>query len=150
MQEVLDDMIVTKRTGNRVQLENGKYQAAVRLTWDEKKKTWLLTMFEKKNSALSNTMDTDKTHEGKRNDTATPQDTAFSAGKVSESSNAVQENTEKSSENQATKVETNPTESARQAYLSNYEDELRGIRKKEQNCSATRSKPLFKNNTISY
>ena len=107
LQEVLDDMIVTKRTDNRVQLESAKYQAAVRLTWDEKKKTWLLTMFEKKNSALSNTTDTDKTHEGKRNDTATPQDTAFSAGKVSETSNAVQENAEKTSENEAKELATN-------------------------------------------
>lgn len=115
LQEVLDDMIVTKRTDNRVQLESAKYQAAVRLTWDEKKKTWLLTMFEKKNSALSNTTDTDKTHEGKRNDTATPQDTAFSAGKVSESSNVVQENTEKTSENETTRVETNPTEAQKEA-----------------------------------
>lgn len=115
LQEVLDDMIVTKRTDNRVQLESAKYQAAVRLTWDEKKKTWLLTMFEKKNSALSNTTDTDKTHEGKRNDTATPQDTAFSVGKVSETSNVVQENTEKTSENEATKVETNPTEAQKEA-----------------------------------
>ena len=115
LQEVLDDMIVTKRTDNRVQLESAKYQAAVRLTWDEKKKTWLLTMFEKKNSALSNTTDTDKTHEGKRNDTATPQNTAFSAGKVSESSNAVQENAEKSSENETTRVEANPTEAQKEA-----------------------------------
>ena len=115
LQEVLDDMIVTKRTDNRVQLESAKYQAAVRLTWDEKKKTWLLTMFEKKNSALSNTTDTDKTHEGKRNDTATPQDTAFSASKVSESSNAMQGNVEKSSENETTRVETNPTEAQKEA-----------------------------------
>lgn len=123
LQEVLDDMIVTKRTDNRVQLESAKYQAAVRLTWDEKKKTWLLTMFEKKNSALSNTTDTDKTHEGKRNDTATPQDTAFSVGKVSETSNVVQENTEKTSENEATKVETNPTEAQKEQLKSTQEKE---------------------------
>lgn len=36
---------------------------------------WLLTAFEKKNSVPDNTMDTDETHRGERNDTATPQDT---------------------------------------------------------------------------
>ena len=38
-----------------------------------------------------------------------------SAGKVSETSNAVQENAEKSSENEATRVETNPTEAQKEA-----------------------------------
>lgn len=38
-----------------------------------------------------------------------------SAGKVSESSNAMQENVEKSSENEATRVETNPTEAQKEA-----------------------------------
>ena len=38
-----------------------------------------------------------------------------SAGKVSESSNAMQENAEKSSENETTRVETNPTEAQKEA-----------------------------------
>lgn len=41
--------------------------------------------------------------------------TRSSAGKVSESSNALQENVEKSSENEATRVETNPTEAQKEA-----------------------------------
>lgn len=56
-------------------------KAAVRLTWDDQKKTWLLTAFEKKNSASDNTTDTGETaKDGERNDTATPQNTV-SVGK---------------------------------------------------------------------
>lgn len=75
LQEILNDMHITSRTENRVQLESDKYQAAVRLTWDNENKTWLLTAFQKKNSASDNTTDTVKTQTGERNDTATPQDT---------------------------------------------------------------------------
>ena len=78
LQEILNDMAVTRRSANRVQLESEKYKAAVRLTWDNQKKTWLLTMFEKKNSVLDNTTDTDKTHKGNGNDTATPENTVVS------------------------------------------------------------------------
>lgn len=81
LQDILNDMVVTKRSENRVQLESEKYQAAVRLTWDHKKKTWLLTMFEKKNSVLDNTTDTGKTLVGNGNDTATPENTVISDGK---------------------------------------------------------------------
>ncbi|WP_147329210.1 putative barnase/colicin E5 family endoribonuclease [Prevotella disiens] len=84
LQEILEDMIVTKRTDNRVQLESEKYQSAVRLTWDSKKKNWLLTMFEKKNSVLNNTTDTDKTQIGNENDTATLENAALSDGKDTE------------------------------------------------------------------
>ena len=81
LQEILDDMHVTKRTENRINLESDTHQAAVRLTWNDQKKNWLLTAFEKKNSALDNTTDTGKTSDrGKRNDTATPQSTV-SVGK---------------------------------------------------------------------
>ena len=72
-------MVVVKRSANRVQLESDKYKASVRLTWDEKKKTWLLTMFEKKNSALDNTTDTGKTLSSNGNDTATPESTVVSS-----------------------------------------------------------------------
>ena len=76
LQDILDEMKVVKRTDNRINLESEKYRAAVRLTWNEQSKTWLLTVFEKKNSALDNTTDTGKTsNRGKRNDTATPQST---------------------------------------------------------------------------
>jgi hypothetical protein len=69
-------MHVTKRSDNRAQLESDTHQAAVRLTWDNKNKNWLLTAFEKKNSVSDNTTDTGETSDrGKRNDTATPQNT---------------------------------------------------------------------------
>ena len=58
LQEILDAMVVVKRTDNRVQLESETHQASVRLTWDSEKKNWLLTAFEKKNSVSDNTTDT--------------------------------------------------------------------------------------------
>lgn len=76
LQEILNDMHVVKRSENRIQLESDKYAASVRLTWNDEKKTWLLTAFQKKSSAINNTTDTAETHKGMRNDTATPQSTA--------------------------------------------------------------------------
>ncbi len=76
LQEIIDDMEVVSRSNNRVQLESETHKASVRLTWDNEKKNWLLTAFEKKNSVPDNTTDTDETsNRGKRNDTATPQNT---------------------------------------------------------------------------
>lgn len=96
LQEILDDMHVTQRSENRVRLESDTHQAAVRLTWDNQKKNWLLTAFEKKNSVLDNTTDTGETSlEGKRNDTATPQNTV-SEGKGNDISASEQGNAEKS------------------------------------------------------
>ena len=83
-QEILSDMHVTKRTENRVQLESDTHQAAVRLTWENEKKNWLLTAFEKRNSAFDNTTDTVKiSKRDMRNDTTTSQNTV-SESKVSE------------------------------------------------------------------
>lgn len=96
LQEILDDMHVTKRTANRVQLESDTHQATVRLTWNDKEKKWLLTAFEKESSAIDNTTDTAETPEGKRNDTATPQSTA-SASKNKKTSDANQGKEKKSS-----------------------------------------------------
>lgn len=98
LQEILDDMTVVKKNADRVQLESKTHKASVRLTWDKEKKNWLLTAYEKKNSASDNTTDTAETAmSGKRNDTATPQNTV-SAGKVSESPETKQEKKEKSEE----------------------------------------------------
>ena len=96
LQEILNDMAVAKRSANRVQLESEKYKAAVRLTWDNQKKTWLLTMFEKKNSVLDNTTDTDKTHMGNGNDTATPENTVVSDRKDNDSASDKQASGEES------------------------------------------------------
>lgn len=74
LQEIINDMHITKRTENRIQLESDKYKASVRLTWNNERKTWLLTAFQK-NSVSDNTTDTDETLKGKRNATATSQNT---------------------------------------------------------------------------
>ena len=136
LQEILDDMHVTIRSENRVNLESDTHKASIRLTWDNKKKTWLLTAFEKKNSALANTTDTDETsNKGRQNDTATLQNTV-SNDKSTENSDTKQENGEKFSKEAQTKpkdnenfldyaqrvmaeersgVDTNPTEAQKEA-----------------------------------
>lgn len=111
LQNILNDMVVIRRSVNRVQLESDKYKAAIRLTWDNKNKTWLLTMFEKKNSVLDNTTDTGKTHKGNGNDTATPENTVVSAGKVTEKENSVQT----SIANAEAETETAPSEAQKKA-----------------------------------
>lgn len=58
LQALLDEMTETERTKNRVILENDKFLASVRLDWDGKKKTWLLTMFEKGSPSYDKTTDT--------------------------------------------------------------------------------------------
>ena len=88
LQEILNDMHVTQRSVNRVQLESDTHQAAVRLTWDNESKNWLLTAFEKKNSAFDNTTDTDETSDrGKQNDTATLQNTVSNSKDTTSSQN---------------------------------------------------------------
>ena len=104
LQEILDDMTVVKKNANRVQLESKTHKASVRLAWDKEKKNWLLTAYEKKNSASDNTTDTAETAmSGKRNDTATPQNTV-SMGKVSDSPETKQEKNEKSEEDRQNKI----------------------------------------------
>ena len=76
LQQILNDMQVVSRNSNRVNLESSRYKAAVRLTWDNQSKKWLLTAFEKRNSAIDNTTDTIETAiNGKQNDTTTLQST---------------------------------------------------------------------------
>lgn len=99
LQEILNEMHVTQRSDNRVQLESEKYQAGIRLTWNNESKTWLLTAFEKQNSALDKTTDTGETAGGgKESDTALPQNTV-SDGKGTKNNPDMQilnkENTEK-------------------------------------------------------
>lgn len=95
LQDIIDDMDVITRSENRIQLESDKYQASVRLTWNNIKKTWLLTAFEKKNSVSDNTTDTVGTLvEGKKNDKATLQNTA-SVDKVTKDSEKTKASEEK-------------------------------------------------------
>jgi len=51
LQEIISKTRIISATKNRINLESNKYRAAIRLDWNEKKKTWLLTAFEKKESA---------------------------------------------------------------------------------------------------
>ena len=75
LQEILNDMKVASRTENRVQLESDTHKASVRLTWNEQKKNWLLTAFEKKEASASigKTTDTDDNPKDLRGDTALSQ-----------------------------------------------------------------------------
>ena len=59
LQDILSSMKVDKASPNRVNLSSDKYQAAIRLDYDGKSKTWLLTAYEKElPSDSSKTTDT--------------------------------------------------------------------------------------------
>lgn len=47
LQESLSGMKVVSRTSNRIKLESPDHFAVVRLEWDDKSKSWLLTAFQK-------------------------------------------------------------------------------------------------------
>jgi hypothetical protein len=76
--EVLDDlpqliteMSVISRSKNRIRLESERHHAAVRLEFDGKKKTWLLTAFEKEDWALRSTEDGQAEPHGRTDSSAT-------------------------------------------------------------------------------
>ncbi len=112
LQEIVDNMRVVSRSGNRIKLESDTHQAALSLNSEDG--NWLLTAFKKKNSVPNNRMDTDETSSGsKENDTATLQDTV-SENKdttISETSSGVEEkNLTKPNDNQTeTKEKPNKT-----------------------------------------
>ncbi len=92
LQEILNDMRVVSSSRNRVNLESETHKAGVRLTWDGKRKSWLLTAFKKETSASDKRTDTAATSlEG---DTALSQ-TEGSAAKIDNSSETAKENGEK-------------------------------------------------------
>ncbi|HBC29539.1 MAG TPA: hypothetical protein DC006_07860, partial [Prevotellaceae bacterium] len=97
LQGILDGMHVTKRSENRVLLENDEYQAAVRLTWNGDEKLWLLTAFKKKETSepTNSRTDVDSNLDGKSDDTATRQSPDVSVGKDTEQSADLQEKGEK-------------------------------------------------------
>ena len=102
LQGILDSMHVTKRSENRVQLENDEYQAAVRLTWNGDEKLWLLTAFKKKETSepTNSRTDVDSNLDGKSDDTATRQSSDVSANKGIDNQSDLQENNEKTSVNE--------------------------------------------------
>lgn len=83
LQELLDDMEVVSRSENRVNLESKTHKAGVRLDWDGVRKTWLMTMFEKKGASepANGTTDITGNQSGLENDTAPFQNPDVSAGK---------------------------------------------------------------------
>lgn len=96
LQDILNGMQVTTRTGNRIQLESSTHQAAVRLTWDNERKTWLLTAFEKKETSEPANSRTDvvSDHNGKSDDTATRQDSDVSSDKDTKNPETIQQITD--------------------------------------------------------
>lgn len=98
LQEILDDMEVIEKTDNRAQLESFTHKAAVRLTWDEQKKNWLLTAFEKKEAPAPTNSRTgvESNLDGKSDDTATRQSAdAPSSAKIDNVSESSKEPDEK-------------------------------------------------------
>ena len=102
LQGILDGMRVTKRSENRVQLENDEYQAAVRLTWNGNEKLWLLTAFRKKETSepTNSRTDVDSNLDGKSDDTAPRQSSDVSVRKDTEQSADLQGKGGKSSANE--------------------------------------------------
>lgn len=70
LQGILSAMTVTSRSENRVQLASKTHKAAVRLEWDGRAKTWLLTAFEKRGVGQGTRTDTAKV--AAEGDTARP------------------------------------------------------------------------------
>lgn len=76
IQGILDDMSVVEESDNRIKLDSPTHFAVVsKEIFGTPRDKWLLTAYEKKNSASDNTMDTVGTVTGKQNDTATLQNT---------------------------------------------------------------------------
>lgn len=66
LQGLLSGMTVAKRTANRVNLESADHRAAVRLTWDDQAKQWLLTAFVKEDAKDGGVPRTDTNAETRR------------------------------------------------------------------------------------
>ena len=120
LQSIIDGMQIVSESDNRIKLESPTHFAVISKEYlGTPRDKWLLTAYEKKNSASDNTMDTVGTAErGKRNDTATPQNTV-SDGKSTQSSETKQENAGifevRSIEEQRKVVDTDPTEAQKKA-----------------------------------
>ncbi len=82
LQNVLSQMSPIMESANRIKLESPSHFAVVSKEYmGAPRDKWLLTAYEKKSSASNNRMDTDGTVTGRRNDTATSQDTTYSKNK---------------------------------------------------------------------
>ena len=115
LQGIINEMKVVSTSNNRIKLESNTHFAVVSREYlGQPRKQWLLTAFEKKNSAFDNTMDTGETSlRGKQNDTATLQNTVSNDKDTtnSQTSNNLQQ---KIAQAEA-EVNTNPTEAQKEA-----------------------------------
>ena len=50
LQNLIQDSIIISQSDNRMVLANESYRAVVRLSWDSKKKTWLMTSYDERKS----------------------------------------------------------------------------------------------------
>lgn len=141
LQEVIDGMNVVQESDNRIKLESDTHFAVVSRDWQgEKRSPWLLTAYEKKeNSATNNRMNTADTSKGKRNDTATPQDTA-SASKDKQSSDTKQANEQKSAENNAVSEDLERLNDGVRTERQRNADELRNDTEKDSSEQASGDK----------
>lgn len=96
LQEILDDMSVSSKTENRVNLESATHKAAIRLEWDGDRKNWLLTAFEKETpTPIDRTTDIDDNLNDKQNDTAPLLNVDVSNNKATSQNDNVQTNSVK-------------------------------------------------------
>ena len=101
LQELLSKMEVVSRSENRINLESKTHRAGVRLDWDGERKTWLMTMFEKKETSepTIERTDTNGNLKGSESDTALLQSSdVSSASKVTNNSAIEQGNEQENAE----------------------------------------------------
>lgn len=113
LQEILSASKITSRSDNRIVFESDTHKMVVsKMKGSQPTDNWLLTAYEKKEKpASASSSDIETEPEGKRNGTATPQNGAISAGKVTEKENSVQT----SIANAEAETETAPSEAQKKA-----------------------------------
>ena len=103
LQEILSATTITSQSDNRIVFESDTHKMIVsRMKGSQPTDNWLLTAYEKKEKPVSaSSSDIETEPEGKRNGTATPQNGASSADKVTNTPNNNQDETEKKDESKS-------------------------------------------------
>jgi len=96
LQELLSEMEVVSRSENRINLESKTHRAGVRLDWDGERKTWLMTMFEKKETSepTIERTDTNGNLKGSESDTALLQSSDVSSASKGTNNSAIEQGNE--------------------------------------------------------
>ena len=96
LQELLSEMEVVSRSENRINLESKTHRAGVRLDWDGERKTWLMTMFEKKETSepTIERTDTNGNLKGSESDTALLQSSDVSSASKGCNNSAIEQGNE--------------------------------------------------------